>query len=329
MPMLMVFGLFIPALFVVANSQLLLSPTSFTVLENSSFIVTCTHAAGAEVLLTGLISAYDIILPPASNTVTTFNISRVSRLDYNKQFTCTQSNVPPSSPANLTVIFFTAQPQFSSDLVVVSAPGDFFLNISIAANPFVIPEGLTVQTPPGVTLPAFNVIGINTTGTVYIKLDLFKLFLYAGSYAVTLRHPAVSTNFTIQFNLTVLYAPRYTASATPNATVDVYVLPGNPRILSCAATGVPTPSIVGVNSSSFTISTNSYNIASASVSDAGLYICEASNAIGLNAITYRLNIGASPSPTTSPSPTPTKSGASALNSTFLCIVIICIMVVLF
>ena len=86
-------------------------------------------------------------------------------------------------------------------------------------------------------------------------------------------------------------APRYTASATPNATVDVYVLPGDPRILSCAATGVPTPSIVGVNSSSFSIATNSYNIASASVSDAGLYICEASNAIGLNAITYRLNIG--------------------------------------
>ena len=84
--------------------QLLLSPTSFTVFENSSFIVTCTHAAGAEVLLTGLISAYDITLPPASTTVTTFNISRVSRLDYNKQFTCTQSNVPPSSPANLTVI---------------------------------------------------------------------------------------------------------------------------------------------------------------------------------------------------------------------------------
>ena len=84
---------------------------------------------------------------------------------------------------------------------------DFFsLNTSIVANPFVIPENitLTVQTPPGVTPPTFTVTGTGDTGTAYIKIDLFQLPQYAGSYNITLRHPAVSTAVIILFNLTVL-----------------------------------------------------------------------------------------------------------------------------
>ena len=99
-------------------------------------------------------------------------------------------------------IDLSEEPLFSSNLVVVSTPGDFFLNISIVANPFVIPANITVQNPPGVTLPAFSVIQIGDRGTAYIKLDQFQLPKYAGSYVITLRHPAVSAAV-IQFNLTV------------------------------------------------------------------------------------------------------------------------------
>ena len=98
----------------------------------------------------------------------------------------------------------TVQPLFQSNLDVLSTTGDFFLNISIVANPFVIPANISVQTPPGVTLPPFFVTGKNDTGTAYVKIDLFQLPQYAGSYNITFRHPAVSTGVIIQFTLTVL-----------------------------------------------------------------------------------------------------------------------------
>ena len=97
------------------------------------------------------------------------------------------------------------EPNINDHLVqplVSSTPRFFPLNTSIVANPFVIPENitLTVQTPPGVPPPTFTVTGTGDTGTAYIKIDLFQLPQYAGSYTITLRHPAVSTAVIILFN---------------------------------------------------------------------------------------------------------------------------------
>ena len=86
-------------------------------------------------------------------------------------------------------------------------------------------------------------------------------------------------------------APRYTYGSTlSNATVDIFAVQGSAQSLSCAVTGVPQPTVVGLNST-FSSATNSYTFAAVSSSDAGLYACVASNNVGSNTITYRLNIG--------------------------------------
>ena len=220
--------------------------------------------------------------------------------------------------------FIDLTAQISSNLVVVSTAGDFYLNISVVANPFVIPANITVLTPPGVTLPAFTVTGVNDTGIANVKLDLFQLPRYAGNYAITFKHPAVSA-YVVLFNLTVLCkflllsmanlmcllicatvvdntlsivyslqssphtdAPRYTYESTlSNATVNISAVQGSAKSLSCAATGVPPPTVVGLNAA-FNGATNSYTFAAVSFSDAGLYVCVANNSMGSNTITYRL-----------------------------------------
>ena len=209
---------------------------------------------------------------------------------------------------------------------MVSTAGDFYLNISVVANPFIIPANITVQTPPGVTLPAFTVTGVNDTGTANVKLDLFQLPRYAGNYAITFRHPAVSA-YVVRFNLTVLCkflllsvanlmcllicatvvdnalsivyslqssphtdAPRYTYNSTlSNTIVDISAVRGTAQSLSCAVTGVPQPTVVGLNAT-FIVATNSYTFTAVSFSDAGLYVCVANNTMGSNTITYRLTV---------------------------------------
>ena len=55
--------------------------------------------------------------------------------------------------------------------------------------------------------------------------------------------------------------------------------------VSCAATGVPQPTIVG-SSPFFNATTNMYMFPTFTSSDAGLYTCVASNTVGSNTITY-------------------------------------------
>ena len=87
---------------------------------------------------------------------------------------------------------------------MISTPGSYYLNISITANPFVIPGNITVIPPSGVSFPQFmldSVVG--DTGTAYVMLDRFLLPQYAGNYSITINHPAVGTEV-IQFSLSVL-----------------------------------------------------------------------------------------------------------------------------
>ena len=75
-----------------------------------------------------------------------------------------------------------------------------------------------------------------------------------------------------------------------NATFPLYFQPGIAANLSCAATGVPQPTIAGL-SPSFNSTTNAYTFPNVSQSNAGSYICVASNSVGSNTITYMLNVG--------------------------------------
>ena len=82
--------------------QLTLSPTSFTLVENASFQVNCTHPVGISVSLVGLTSL-DITSIGIDPTMTLFTIPRVLRSDNNVQFTCKSLGLPLSAPANVTV----------------------------------------------------------------------------------------------------------------------------------------------------------------------------------------------------------------------------------
>lgn len=86
-------------------------------------------------------------------------------------------------------------------------------------------------------------------------------------------------------------APRFTYSPiSTNGTTTVPLQPGDPAILSCAATGVPQPSITGL-SPSYNNATNAYTFLNVTQSNAGSYICLASNTVGSNTFTYVLNVG--------------------------------------
>ena len=96
-------------------------------------------------------------------------------------------------------------PQFPLNLVAISTLGLFYLNITVTANPFVIPGNITVVPPSGVSFPAqFQLASVvNDTGTAYAVLNSFQLPQYAGYYSININHPAVGA-LVIQFNLTVM-----------------------------------------------------------------------------------------------------------------------------
>lgn len=86
------------------TGQLSLSSYNYTAVEGSNITVTCTHLANAFVSLSGLSSTWVTTSFVSPYTDTVFTILNVSRVDSNKQFTCTQGGVSPSPPAQINVL---------------------------------------------------------------------------------------------------------------------------------------------------------------------------------------------------------------------------------